>query len=133
MRKLLGRFGLVLWAGTLLLGACAEGKRGPSKVAHNLAPLEFQRALAQPGVQLVDVRQTEEYAQGHLQGARLLPLDAWPGCLTELERSRPVLLYCRSGRRSARALELLLRNGYEAGHLAGGILAWEAAGLPLER
>jgi rhodanese-related sulfurtransferase len=69
----------------------------------------------------------------HLPGAHLLPLRELLERFIEIPQDRPVLLYCRSGRRSARALHILQDLGYRNVHaLQGGILAWRAAGLPFE-
>jgi rhodanese-related sulfurtransferase len=119
----------LLLAGAGLLGACA----GSPASSSSLRPAEFQGRLSAPGVQLVDVRQPEEYAEGHLKGAKLLPLGELEGRLGELDKSKPVLLYCRSGKRSTKALALVTAAGFKAEQLDGGVLAWDAAGLPLER
>jgi len=76
-------------------------------------------------VQLVDVRRDEEWRIGHLPGATLVPLHALPQRLAELDRARPVVLYCHHGSRSAQALALLEQQGFAAvSHLKGGIDAW---------
>jgi adenylyltransferase/sulfurtransferase len=75
--------------------------------------------------QLLDVREPQEAAIASIGGSVLVPLAALPGRLHEVERTRPVVVYCRSGARSARAVELLRRAGLERTYnLAGGILAW---------
>ena len=83
-------------------------------------------------LQLVDVREPEEYAQGHLKGARLLPLGDLEARWKELDRHRPLVVVCRGGRRSAEALKILRAHGFDqATQLTGGLLAWQAAGLTL--
>jgi rhodanese-related sulfurtransferase len=83
-------------------------------------------------VQLIDVRTTEEYADGHLANAKLIPLQELGRRLGEIDKKKPVLLYCRTGHRSGNALKLLVDKGYtEAKHLEGGIKAWQAAGFPI--
>ncbi len=75
--------------------------------------------------QLLDVREPQEAAIVAIGGSVLIPLGELPGRLHEVERSRPVVVYCRSGARSARAVELLRRAGLSRTYnLAGGILAW---------
>jgi len=76
---------------------------------------------------LLDVRQDWEYAEGHVPGARLLPLPELPDKLADLPRDRPVLAYCRSGRRSAAAAGLLAGQGYEVMNILGGFSAWQGA------
>lgn len=85
-------------------------------------------------IQLIDVRTPEEFAEGHLAGAINIPLDSFdPAALPETEGAERVL-YCRSARRSGVAAERLAQaTGSTVVHLDGGILAWEGAGLPVER
>ncbi|MET4105825.1 molybdopterin-synthase adenylyltransferase MoeB [Hymenobacter sp. UYP22] len=90
------------------------------------AELQAQLASAQPPF-LLDVREPHEYAAGHLPNATLLPLSALEKGVATLPKQHPVVVYCRSGRRSAQAVERLqtefgLTNLL---NLEGGILAWE--------
>jgi phage shock protein E len=74
---------------------------------------------------LVDVRQPEEFAQGHIQGATLMPLGNLPQSYTTLPKNVKLVVYCRSGHRSAQAVSFLLAHGYDrAVSLHGGYLAW---------
>ena len=83
-------------------------------------------------LQVIDVRTAGEYADGHLAAAKLIPVQEIAKRLSEIDKSRPVLLYCRSGHRSGNALKILQGQGYaEAKHMEGGINAWQAAGLPV--
>ncbi len=77
-------------------------------------------------LQILDVRQPYEWEICNLdeQGADLVPLGQLPGALDRVRDDRPVVVYCRSGGRSARAVRLLQRHGYDAANLEGGILAW---------
>lgn len=96
-----------------------------------LAPHEAGHFLdsARLGEQtLLDVRQDFEYAEGHLPGARHIPLPELSERLDELDRSLPVLVYCRSGVRSLAAANLLAGQGFrEPMSLKGGIMAWNGA------
>lgn len=79
---------------------------------------------------VVDVREPREFRQGHLPGATLLPLPELLVTPAELPHDRPIVLACRSGRRSARAAAVLRAQGYaDLRVLAGGLLAWESANL----
>ncbi|MGV8910214.1 MAG: rhodanese-like domain-containing protein [Propionicimonas sp.] len=80
--------------------------------------------------QLVDVREDNEVAQGRVPGALHIPLGQLAGRLAELDRQKPVIAICRSGNRSARATELLSAAGFTCDNMVGGMLAWQAAGLP---
>lgn len=85
-------------------------------------------------LQLIDVRTPPEYADGHLANAKLIPLQELEGRWAEIDKGKPILLYCRSGHRSGNALKILHDKGYaQAKHMEGGINAWKAAGLPVTR
>ncbi|KAA3623265.1 MAG: rhodanese-like domain-containing protein [Proteobacteria bacterium] len=80
---------------------------------------EFESLLADGG-QLVDVRSWQEFAAGALEGAVNLPLHTLPVRHQELDRSRPVLLYCVSGARSRQAAYYLSRQGFDEVYDLGG-------------
>jgi len=108
------------------------------------APLSFSiaglweitpHALAEVAhkVQVVDVREPEEFAHGlgHIEGALLLPLGQLQARLGELPPGRPVVTVCRSGARSARAAAMLGKAGFaDVANLNGGMLRWRAEGHP---
>jgi rhodanese-related sulfurtransferase len=100
-----------------------------------LSPLDCQnmeaRALAErlDDVEVVDVREPDEWDAGHIERARHIPRDALGDRLAELDRSRPVVTVCRTGSRSSDAARALLAEGFAAESLDGGLLAWEEAGL----
>lgn len=77
--------------------------------------------LVAPGALLLDVRSAEEFAQSHVAGARNIPVQELQGRLRELDRARPIAVYCRSGRRSALAAELLVRSGFPSVQDLGGL------------
>jgi rhodanese-related sulfurtransferase len=82
------------------------------------------RELVKNGAMLLDVRTREEYASGHVEGARNIPVQELPARLSEVgETHRPVVVYCRSGARSAMAAQILGRAGYDV-HDIGGIGNW---------
>jgi rhodanese-related sulfurtransferase len=87
-------------------------------------------------VVVLDVRTPEEFAAGHVPGARNLSHDQLAGRLGELEalRDKDVVLYCRSGRRTALAEEVLRKAGFtRLLHLDGDFLAWQAENRPVEK
>jgi rhodanese-related sulfurtransferase len=92
---------------------------------------EAQR-LVEEGAQLIDVRADHEWEAGRIPGARHVPLPELDRRTGEIERDRPVVLYCRGGNRSTMAAEVLAASGYDASKLTGGIVGWEEADLPLE-
>ncbi len=89
----------------------------------NARPAVDHRALVREGATLVDVRTREEFASGHVAGARNIPLQELEARLGELPQGRKVVLYCRSGARSANAAGLLQRRGYEVVDI-GPMSAW---------
>jgi rhodanese-related sulfurtransferase len=85
---------------------------------------------------VIDVREPDEFygALGTIAGAELIPLATVAEHAARLTGAQPLLLVCRSGRRSVNACETLKGLGVEdVTNLAGGMLAWEEAGLPVER
>jgi len=88
-------------------------------------------AARRDGAFVLDVREPSEYVQGHVPGARLVPLDSVPRRLHELPARRPVYVVCASGNRSARATRLLRDAGWEAYSLGGGTSGWISAGHPV--
>lgn len=83
------------------------------------------RRLVQSGALLLDVRTPEEFAAGHLAGAVNIPLQTLDRRLAELgPKDRPIVVYCRSGHRSAHAREILRRAGFTAVHDLGAMSSW---------
>ncbi len=83
-------------------------------------------------VPLVDVREPDEYEEGHVPGAINIPVDRLPDRVDELDRSAPVHVICASGRRSAAMADFLTEAGFDATSVAGGTTAWIRAGHPVE-
>jgi rhodanese-related sulfurtransferase len=96
------------------------------------SPKEVSELLADGSVQLIDVRQAHENEAGRIAGGRLIELGSLSAEVHTIDRDRPVVFYCRSGGRSAMATQAFAEAGYDAHNMAGGLLAWEAAGLPIE-
>ncbi|MSO40309.1 MAG: molybdopterin-synthase adenylyltransferase MoeB [Solirubrobacterales bacterium] len=97
-------------------------------------PQEASEELAGDGVALIDTREAIEHREAHIEGGQLLPPTQVADGIEELvpDHSQRVLLYCASGNRSARAADELRELGYDnVASVAGGIKAWEAAGLPV--
>jgi rhodanese-related sulfurtransferase len=83
-------------------------------------------------IQLIDVREDYEWAAGRVHGARHIELPHVAAEADTIDRERPVVFYCRVGSRSTMAAHAFRRAGYDAYSLDGGLLAWDAEGLPLE-
>ncbi|SDZ96957.1 Rhodanese-related sulfurtransferase [Thiothrix caldifontis] len=92
--------------------------------------------LNQDGSVVIDVREDNEVNSGKIKGAKHIPLGQLKKRMVELEqaKTKPVLVYCRSGSRSAHACSVMTKAGFEnVSNLAGGIMAWESANLPVSK
>jgi rhodanese-related sulfurtransferase len=92
---------------------------------------EEARKLIEAGAQLIDVRTEHEWEAGRIAGATHLPLAELPQRTGEIDKERPVVLYCRGGNRSTMAAAALAEAGYDAKKLSEGIVGWAEAELPL--
>jgi rhodanese-related sulfurtransferase len=95
-------------------------------------PKQVAEFLAQGEIQLIDVRQPEERAAGRIAGDRFIELAQLSAQVDTIDRDRPVVFYCRSGSRSAMATDAFRGAGFDAHNMIGGLLDWDAAGLPLD-
>jgi rhodanese-related sulfurtransferase len=101
--------------------------------ARELTPHQAQQWLvSEAKVQLIDVRTPGEHKEIRLLKSKLIPLNTLEARLHELDKKKPVLLYCASGGRSGQALMFLESKGYEVKHVQGGIMQWADDGLPCE-
>jgi rhodanese-related sulfurtransferase len=93
------------------------------KIVKTLTEEEFIAGYRK--AQLIDVREPNEFDNGHILGARNIPLSQMKARLLEVRPDKPVYLYCQSGMRSGRAAQLLHRKGYkDLSHLKGGFKGW---------
>lgn len=93
---------------------------------------EEARKLIDEGAQLVDVRADHEWEAGRIAGAKHVPLPELPNRTGEIDKERPVVVYCRGGNRSSMAAAALTDAGYDAVKLTEGIVGWAGEDLPLE-
>jgi rhodanese-related sulfurtransferase len=89
------------------------------------------RDLVASGAAAVDVREPDEWHAGHMAGSTWIPLGELGRRLDELP-SGPLVIVCRTGSRSGMVADALVGAGLDARNLAGGLVGWVAAGLPLE-
>lgn len=150
MKSLLPRFVLLL---ALFVAACG-GNSVPAA-----APAASDNAVAQPAaaeidlstladlidpttvaaikgrseVLVLDVREQDEYDQSHIPGVTLIPMSTIMDRLSEIPKDKTVVVTCRSGNRSSQVATYLRQQGFTNIHdMAGGIVAWQNAGLPTE-
>ena len=120
-------FSLGLWACT-----------GKQKIEYkNLTSAQFEELIKNPNVQLVDVRTLAEHMEGHIPGSLNINVkdeEGFPAAVDDLlEKGRDVAVYCRSGRRSRTAAELLVKKGFKVYNLDKGILNWIEEGREIEK
>ncbi|MDE5794591.1 MAG: rhodanese-like domain-containing protein [Muribaculaceae bacterium] len=119
---------------TLLgINGCMNAK---TKSYVNMDVERFAEYLTNNSVQLLDVRTPEEYAEGHIAGSRNINVfdsDFIDEAEKTLDKSKPVAVYCRSGKRSADAARELSDIGFNVVNLEGGILAWEEHHQPISK
>lgn len=105
-------------------------------IAGTVTPAEVAQQIKDPKAApfLLDVRTGEEFAEGHVPGAKNVPVGALPARLAEVPKDRPVVVYCQSGGRATLAARLLRDRGYaDVSEMQGSMAAWRAAALPIEK
>jgi rhodanese-related sulfurtransferase len=116
--------GLLLWP--VLQGATLTG----------IAPAAAIQLINREKAVVVDVCEADEFSQGHIVGSKNIPLGELEAKLAQAVKNKalPLVLVCQTGARSARAVAMAKKLGYEqAQSLAGGLKAWKAANLPVEK
>lgn len=99
-----------------------------------ISPTEAHEMLQRDdAVEIIDVRQPEEYREAHVEPSRLIPLGELGRRAAELDPSRTLLTLCRSGRRSDIAAQQLAAQGFRVRNIEGGIIAWIGAHLPVAK
>ena len=105
---------------------------GVPSVAESLAPERIAELQRSAELVLVDVRQPEEWTRARIPGAVHIVLEEVTARADEVPRETMVVFACRGGSRSAMVADAFRGDGYDAYNMAGGLRAWELAGLPLE-
>lgn len=97
-------------------------------------PREISQKLKNEKPLVIDVREPNEYAKGHIKGSKLIPLGQLAGRLAELgPKDREIITVCRSGNRSGQAASILVAQGYNVTNMQGGMVGWHLAGLPIQK
>jgi rhodanese-related sulfurtransferase len=118
-----------LIASVLLLAGCSS-----STGAIDLGVSEFSTKVAEAGVITLDVRTPIEFAEGHIEGARLIDFQSgnFENEIAALDKNVTYAVYCRSGNRSGQAVKVMQDAGFtNVFNMNGGVIDWANAGLPL--
>ena len=116
----------ILFAAIMMAG-CNNSKA--TKYFDSVDATRFAEVIENEKVQIIDTRTPAEFNEGHIPGAVNIDIDGeeFEAKIAELDKSRPVAVYCRGGRRSKEAAEHMVSCGLEVTELADGILSWEGA------
>ena len=127
--------------GVVLAGGCTAGKTAtletPAQIVEDVSPKEastlIQNNQNSPDFVIIDVRTPEEFTDGHIANA--VNIDFYSATfrdeLNKLDKSKNYLIYCQSGNRSGKARDIMGELGFqEVYNMSGGIIAWNAEGLP---
>jgi rhodanese-related sulfurtransferase len=126
-------FVLVFTMTSVFIG-CAQKKATESQ-STTLSVKEFQSAILQQGAQVLDVRNADEYENGHIKNALLANWNdpkEFQDRTQHLDKSKTVYVYCQAGGRSAAAQSYLIERGFKVINLEGGLSNWKMNNLPLE-
>ncbi|MEN9735722.1 MAG: hypothetical protein RL129_432 [Actinomycetota bacterium] len=114
----------------LILSACG----GQGGKVTNLSVEDFATKISDSSIVVLDVRTAGEFQEGHIQNAINVDYEGlnFEGEVNKLDKTKTYAVYCRSGRRSGLATEVMAKNGFASiFNLNGGVIDWQAAGKPL--
>ena len=138
----MGKFRTVILSVIIMaiFSGCVSDTKPPGKTQYTDISVQQGKGMIDRGeVFILDVRTQEEYASGHINGSTLLAVQDIPKQelaekLKEIPKDRKILVYCRSGRRSAEASGILAQNGFaQVYNMQGGITEWMNAGYEVEK
>lgn len=127
-------FFVLVFTMTLVFIGCAQKKATESQ-STTLSVKEFQSAIFQQGAQVLDVRNADEYKNGHIKNALLANWNdpkEFQERTQHLDKSKTVYVYCQVGGRSAAAQSYLIERGFKVINLEGGLSNWKMSSLPVE-
>ena len=125
LRRAFARLPLLALLLVGLLASACDSTRRPDAPQEQTPKKADHRALVAKGARLLDVRTPEEFAAGHVEGARNVPLDELEKRMSEAgPKDQPVVVYCQAGGRSAQAAKILRANGYTQVIDLGPMSAW---------
>ena len=122
---------------SLVIGVVLTGGCVPTQIIEDITPQEaftlIQNNQDNPDFVIIDVRTPEEFAEEHIENATNINFysESFRDMLNNLDKNKTYLIYCRSGGRSGKALDIMAElNFREVYNVLGGIIAWTAEGLP---
>ncbi|MES1981587.1 MAG: rhodanese-like domain-containing protein [Pseudomonadota bacterium] len=124
---------IAIFSGIMLLWSLLGNRLRRIKDVNTVAALQL---INHKNALVLDVRDTDEFNAGHILNAKQIPVLKLKERIGELERYReqPIVVVCRSGNRSATACTVMAARGFKQTYnLSGGMMAWQKAGLPLEK
>lgn len=124
----------LLVAAALISGAMLAAPKLRGGVGGGISPAEAVRLINREKAVVIDVREADEYAKGHIKGARHVPLASLDGAKAlPTNKALPLVVVCARGARAGRGAAQLRKMGYEQAQvLAGGMGAWQQADLPVQ-
>ena len=147
MRKgiLVALFAIIVLVGGVLIIGCDPitrqcfGAQNMTNIVltEHASPADFKMALASGEYKLLDIRTEEEFSAGHINNSEQIDFyktEEFLGFLDSLDKNQKYLIYCRTGNRSAKALEIMKQKGFKSvSDLDGGISAWVSGGYLVEK
>ena len=132
---------VLLVVGVVLTGGCASGKTAsqetPTQILENVTPKEaftlIQGNRNNPDFIILDVRTPEEVTDGYIEGVTNIDFyaETFQDKLNQLDKNQTYLVYCHSGNRSGNTLNIMAELNFgEVYNISGGIIGWQASGLP---
>jgi thioredoxin 1 len=115
-------------------GSCQQSGKQSAIVSETISPQDFEKKIRLPGVLLLDVRTPEEFASGHIEGAKNINYNdpSFAAEVEKLDKSKTILVYCLSGGRSGSSMSVFAEAGFQKVYnLEGGKMKWTSAGFPL--
>ncbi|PKM57052.1 MAG: sulfurtransferase [Firmicutes bacterium HGW-Firmicutes-3] len=94
------------------------------KSYQNISSDEVNKIVKDKDVQIIDVREQYEFAAGHIETAKLIPLSTIPSRINEIDKNKKVIVVCASGARSTSASKYLGKEGYDTYNMVGGMMGW---------
>jgi phage shock protein E len=120
---------MLILLGTMTVAACATSAPSTPWTVELLSPAGYDEKFGDAESHLlIDVRTPEEFASGHIEGAINIPVETLSQRLNEVPKDSALVVYCRTGNRSATAAQILVTAGYGPVYDLGGIQAWVSAG-----